>query len=332
MGSNWTDPVNGYAPYIDLSSWVDYHLHQTLVFNVDALRISAYFNKPRSGPIVQGPLWDFDRSFGTRTSDDGRGFNPRLWRSAEMDGGTDMFNPGSTFNNPWYGRLFLDPDFFQHWIDRYQQLRQSIYSLTNLMTQIDCYGDQVREATTREYARWTGSGSSDTSPRSGAVNADGMTYVFPTPGTWQGEINFTKWWFSNRLDFMDSNFLNPPVFSTNAGPIPAGYLLTITAPTREANSTIYYTLDGTDPRLPGGSRQPRRPLEPQHGDSHAHHQRSRLCPRLECKPPQPDRFGKPAAFQPLVRAAGGHVLHRYAALAYYGTHVRPASAARRQHQ
>ena len=43
--------------------------------------------------------------------------------------------------------LFLDPDFFQHWIDRYQQLRKSVYSLTNLMTQIDCYGDQVREAT-----------------------------------------------------------------------------------------------------------------------------------------------------------------------------------------
>jgi hypothetical protein len=255
-GPNWTDPVNGYAPYIDMSSWIDYHLHQTLVFNVDALRISAFFYKPRNGPIVQGPLWDFDRCFGTRTSDDGRAFNPRLWRSGEMDGGTDMFNPGNTFNNPWYGRLFLDPDFFQHWIDRYQQLRQGVYSLTNLMTRIDCYGDQVRAATPREYARWAGSGSSDTTPRSGAVTADGMTYVFPTPGTWQGEINFTKWWFSNRVDFMDANFLNPPIFSTNAGPIPSGYTLAITAPTREANSTVYYTLDGTDPRLPGGAVNP----------------------------------------------------------------------------
>ena len=48
-------------PYIDLDSWIDYHLHQTLVFNADALRISAYFYKPRDGKIVQGPLWDFDR-------------------------------------------------------------------------------------------------------------------------------------------------------------------------------------------------------------------------------------------------------------------------------
>ena len=120
-------------------------------------------------------MWDFDRCFGTRTSDDGRAFNPRLWRSGEMDGGTDMFNPGNTFNNPWYGQLFLDPDFFQHWIDRYQQLRRGVYSLTNLTTRIDFYGDQVRAATSREYARWAGSGGSDTTPRSGAVNADGMT-------------------------------------------------------------------------------------------------------------------------------------------------------------
>jgi CotH protein/lamin tail-like protein/Ig-like domain-containing protein/chitobiase/beta-hexosaminidase-like protein len=253
---NWTNAVTGYAPYMDMSSWIDYHLHQTLVFNVDALRISAYFYKPRSGSIVQGPLWDFDRCFGTRTSDDGRGFNPRLWRSAEMDGGTDMFNAGNTFNNPWYGRLFTDPDFWQRWIDRYQELRNSTYSLSNLMAQIDYFGNQVREATTREYPRWAGSGASDTTPRSGPVTADGMTYTFPTPGTWQGEIDFTKWWFSNRVDFMDTNFLNPPAFSSSGGGILPGFPLTITAATRETNSIIYYTLDGTDPRLPGGGISP----------------------------------------------------------------------------
>ncbi len=256
-GPNWTNPATGYPAYLDVDSWIDYHLHQTLVFNVDALRISAYFYKPRDGKLVQGPLWDFDRAFGTRTADDGRGFNPRLWRSLSMDGGTDMFNPGNTFNNPWYSVLFKDPDFWQRWIDRYQELRKTTYHLTNLMARIDYYGNQVREATTREYARWRGSGASDTTPRSGPFTADGMAYVFPTPGTWQGEIDFTKYWFSNRVDFMDTNFLNPPVFSSNGGAITSGFTLTITAPTLEPNSTIYYTLDGTDPRLPGGAASPK---------------------------------------------------------------------------
>jgi hypothetical protein len=254
MGANWTNPVTGYAPYIDMSSWIDYHLHQTFVFNADMLRISSYFYKPRSGPIVQGPLWDFDRAF--CDSNDGRGFNPRRWRSGDGDGGTDPFNPCNTFENPWYGRMFRDPDFWQRWIDRYQELRTGVYHLTNLMERIDYYGEQVREATAREYARWRGSGGSDTSPRAGTMSADGFTYSFPVPGTWQGELDFVKYWFSNRVAFFDSNFLNPPTFSTNGGLVPSGYPMTITASTVEANSTIYYTLDGTDPRLPGGGVNP----------------------------------------------------------------------------
>ena len=261
-GPNWTNPISGYGPFIDLNSWVDYHLHQTLVFNVDALRISTYFYKPRNAPIVQGPLWDFDRSFGTCTSDDQRGFNPRRWRSAAMDGGTDMFNPGNTFNNPWYGVLFTNPDFWQSWIDRYQDLRRTVYSTSNIMFLIDYFGDQVREAAPRDAARWAaaangGDDSSDTSPRSGTVSGDGLTYTFPTPGTYQGELDFAKYWFSNRLDFVDTNFLNPPAFSSNGGAITSGFTLTVTAATRESNSAIYYTLDGTDPRLPGGAVSPK---------------------------------------------------------------------------
>ena len=253
-GPDWTDPVTGYAAYIDLDSWIDYHLHQTFVFNADMLRISSYFYKPRNGKLVQGPLWDFDRAFAD--ANDGRGYNPRLWRSVTPDYGTDPFNPGNTFANPWYSVLFTDPDFWQKWIDRYQELRGNVYSLSNLYARIDYFGNQVREATAREYARWGGSGGSDTTPRSGQQCADNLCYTFPTPGTWQGEINFTKYWFSNRVDFMDSEFLNPPVFSSGGGAIAPGFILTVAASTREANSTIYYTTDGSDPRLAGGSISP----------------------------------------------------------------------------
>lgn len=258
-GRDWTNPATGYAAYIDRPSWIDYHLHQEFVFCVDMLRLSAYFQKPRGGPLVQGPLWDFDRSAGTGGPmvGDNRGFNPRLWRSNDSDGGTDPFNSGNTFNNPWYGRLFLDPDFFQQWIDRYQALRRNIYSLSNLTAQIDFFARQAVEAALRDAARWSGSGNSDTSPRSGLVSGDGYTYRFPTPGTYQGEVNFLKTWYTNRVDFMDTNFLHPPVFSSQGGLVAFGYGLTIDASTREANSRIYYTLDGTDPRLPGGAVSPR---------------------------------------------------------------------------
>ena len=56
-------------------------------------------------------------------STDGRDANPRVWSS---DGGTDFF--GYT----WWNRLFLDPDFFQMYIDRYQELRGLQFSTPSL--------------------------------------------------------------------------------------------------------------------------------------------------------------------------------------------------------
>jgi hypothetical protein len=45
--------------------------------------------------------------------------------------------------------------------------------------------------------------------------------------------------------------INPPTFNQNGGPVSVGFNLTMTNP--NGSGTIYYTLDGADPRLPGGS-------------------------------------------------------------------------------
>jgi hypothetical protein len=244
----WTNPVTGYSIYMDTPSWIDCHLHQVFVFNVDMFRLSAYLYKPRNGRIVQGPLWDIDRSFGTGgDSGDNRAFNPLIWHADDGSSG---------FNTVWYDRLFRDPDFFQKWIDRYQQLRQTVYSWTNLTTQIDYFSSQVRDAARRDASRWIGSGASDTSPRSGRVTGNGFTYAFPIPGIYQGEVDFVKTWFANRLQFMDTNLLAAPVLSVNGGIVGVGQTLGLTASTREAGSLIYFTLNGTDPRLPGGGISP----------------------------------------------------------------------------
>src|SRR6185436_7255612 len=110
-GADFRDPERGYRQYIDTDSWIDHHILNVVMFNVDALRLSAYFYKPRNGRITMGPVWDFDR---TQGSTDGRDCNARTWRSTAGDLGTDFFN------YPWWGRLFTDPDFWQRWIDRYQ--------------------------------------------------------------------------------------------------------------------------------------------------------------------------------------------------------------------
>ena len=122
-GPNWTNPVTGYAAWVDVDQWINFHIHEVVTFNLDCFRLSGFFYKPRNGKIMQGPCWDYDR---TQGSTDSRDFNPFVWHSTVADYGTDFFNPGNTFSNPWYGRMFNDPDFWQRWIDTYQRLRDTV--------------------------------------------------------------------------------------------------------------------------------------------------------------------------------------------------------------
>ena len=254
---SYADPVTGYAAYIDVDSWIDHHIMQALAFNVDAFRLSGYFFKDRDKKIEMGPNWDFDRSQGTGgPSGDNRAFNPRLWRvQATGDQGSDLFGVGpSNLPTPvWWSLLFRDPEFWQKWIDRWTLLRQDVFSTNQLLARVDALANQVREAQPRTVARWAGQGPSDLTPRSGTVSANGYSFNFGSGVGYQAEVDFLKQWFADRVDFMDTNFVRPPAFSTNAGPVTPSYPLVLTS---APGATIYYTLDGTDPRLSGGGVSP----------------------------------------------------------------------------
>lgn len=225
-GPNFTDPVVGYRAYVDVPSWIDHSLLNVLTFNVDALRLSAWFYKPREGKLHFGPLWDFDRALG---STDGRDSNPRIWRAATGDRGTDFFN------YPWWGRMFQDPDFWQAWIDRYQELRQTHFSIAGLNALVNELTDPLREAQVREVARWSAH-----RPRGGSYDA---------------EINLLKTWLAARINFMDTNFLDRPTLTHPGGPVQPGTVVAVSRAAK-AGSRLYYTLDGSDPRLPGGGFSP----------------------------------------------------------------------------
>jgi hypothetical protein len=213
-GPNWKDPVQGYRAYIDVDSWIDFHVLEVLSGNVDALTYSTFFYKPRAGKITYGPHWDFDRALG---STDYRDAEPRRW------------NTGRFFHAPWWGRLFSDPDFWQLWVDRWQDLRRSTFSETNLFGLIDRLTDEVRDAQPREVKRWG---------------------LEPRGGTYQSEIDWMKNWLSQRIDFIDAQFVQPPRLSQAGGPVPAGFQFTLSGPD---DATLYYTLDGSDPRLAQGT-------------------------------------------------------------------------------
>lgn len=221
-GPNAKDPVQGYRAFADVPSWIDHHLLNVLTFNVDALRLSAYFFKPRNGRIQFGPLWDFDRSL---RSTDGRDLNPRTWRATDQDQGTDFFN------YPWWDRMFRDLEFYQQYIDRYEELRLTHFGNTNMFRLVDELAGQVRQAQPREFRRWKVS----------------------SRGGYEGEVRDLKKWLTNRLDFIDGQFVRPPAMTFLLSGVSRGVEVSFDMRT---NATIYYTLDGTDPRAVGGGVQP----------------------------------------------------------------------------
>lgn len=222
-GPNFADPVTGFRAYLNEPAAIDHHLLNVLAFNVDALRLSGFMHKPRDGKLTFGPIWDFDRALG---STDGRDSNPWVWRAETGDRGTDFFN------YTWWNRFFADLEFFQSYIDRWQELRRTTFSTANIYGVIDAYAAELAEAQPREHARWG---------------------VPPRGGSYAGEIAHTKQWLADRIAFMESQFVAPPALNRESGQIAAGFQLQITQP---GAGTIYFTLDGSDPRAPGGGVAP----------------------------------------------------------------------------
>jgi hypothetical protein len=236
MYASLTDrnPETGYTQYIDVLSWIDHHILNVLPMNVDAFRLSGYFFKDRGGKFEMGPIWDFDRSM---ESTDGRDDRPDVW-----DGPPDStvyFKPDS--RHPWWGILFEDPNFMQQWIDRWYELRKGVLSDQNISATIDALAAQITEAQVRNFERWT------LRPRSGSGYNSGKL-----DGTWRGEVEHLKAWLLDRAHWIDRQFIAPPTIDPSSERVPMG------TPIRMANDdgAIYYMLDGSDPRLPGGAVHP----------------------------------------------------------------------------
>ena len=218
------DPVSGYASRAEVDSFVDHHLLNTSMKNVDAFRLSAYFFKDRRGKINAGPLWDFDRSM---DSTDDRDDKSDTWcgdKNPLGDQGTDFFG------DPWYARMFRDGNFGQRWIDRWEELRKGALSPAAAGGEIDRQAAELMEAAPRNFERWPGRA--------------------PRFGGWNGEVEHLRTWLLHRMAWMDGRFTRPPAASLPGGRVTAGTTVSLTSPSLvKPGVRIFYTLDGIDPRL-----------------------------------------------------------------------------------
>lgn len=215
--------TRNYLNFIEPISWADHNLFNMFAMNVDALRLSAYFLKDRGRRMEGGPLWDFDRSANSTDSRDNT-FN--AWY-----GTGDATN---YFTYAWWQYLFADPEFRQTYVDRWHTLRRGTLANANIQSILDSFLAEFRtndsdNPSTRDYARWYGSATSNHLPT---------------------EVANMKSWLLSRAAWIDSQLGTAPTASRPPGPVTQGQTVALTVP---SGTTVYYTLDGSDPRMPGGA-------------------------------------------------------------------------------
>jgi hypothetical protein len=265
--------ATGYAQYIDVLSFVDHHILVELAKNVDGFLLSTYLFKDRLGKINMGPIWDYNGSLGgadyicnwdpngwLHQADDAECcptetccIQDSCWRYRLSEGGCEDDELPNHYR--WYERLFEDPEFLLKYADRWFDLREDLFSTTNMIADIN---DNVVALTTdvagsdpveRNYNRWLVLESELWPNYYDNCWASGATYM--------DYVNWMKSWLTTRLNWMDSaidaNYGDtPPVINLNGSPADQGGYANVGDSVTITGGTIYYTLDGNDPRNHGG--------------------------------------------------------------------------------
>jgi hypothetical protein len=185
--STFNDPVNGYARFIDVPSFVDFFLVNEIGRNVDGYRISTFFHKDRDsrgGKLFAGPVWDFNLAFG----------------NADYYGGSNRGGYQIDFAIPtdgaqvpaWWSKLVRDSTFAAALNARWQVLRAGVLHTDSLFHAIDTTVALLGEAQGRNYSRWPILG----------------TYVWPNAFvgvSYTSEIDYLKTWMLERFAWLDEH-------------------------------------------------------------------------------------------------------------------------------
>lgn len=189
-GPDFDDPEDGYLPYIDLRSFIDFMIVNEISKNVDGYRISTFLHKERAsegGKLKAGPLWDFNLAWGNANYCQGG------WTSGWEIYFNDVCGGGGDLNNPfWWNRLVEDPEYTHALNCRWQELRMTTLHTDSIIAFIDEMEIYLEDAADRNFQRWPVLG----------------TYVWPNNfigDTYAEEMDYLRDWATERLEWMDDN-------------------------------------------------------------------------------------------------------------------------------
>ncbi len=183
------DPVTGYRSFINVESFIDFMLMQELGRTVDGYRSSSFMYKDKDskgGRLTCGPMWDFNFSYGN--ADYCEAFNIKGWQyNFTQVCSNFLIDPPE-----WWPRLLQDTTFADELQCRWQYLRSTVLAQSNIENWIDSTALYLNEAQTRNFIRWP-------------ILGDFVPFNYFIGQTYQEEIDYLKWWFKARSEYMDVN-------------------------------------------------------------------------------------------------------------------------------
>jgi len=229
-----------YTDLLDPRSCIERQVIQELTKNMDAR--STFLYKDRYEPLKFGPVWDYNYALGNTDigwtwCKDCFGacpcYSPEGWA-------TFYYAMNNNRTMGWWSRFKEDPDYWQYWIDRWAELRRDILSTESILSEMDALYEMLKEPAARNFERWPVLN----------LHTRGNSFWGTTqnPHTYEEEVTWLQDWLMVRLAWLDSQFHSSPDFNQDGGLIEKGFPLELTNP--NPSGTIYYTLDGTDPRVP----------------------------------------------------------------------------------
>ena len=187
--SDFSKDGKKYTEYLDIDSAIDYILICELLKNVDGYRISTYMYKDKGGKLKIGPVWDFNLAMGN--ADYCEGGNPEGW---QFD--FNYLCPWDAWvNHFWWKRFFEDDEFTERFKERYEELKENVFSKESIIERIDSLDSALGDAADRNFAQYDILGE----------------YIWPNRfvgETHPQEIQYLKGWFDERIDFIDEKIAN----------------------------------------------------------------------------------------------------------------------------
>ena len=191
MGSNFTDPDNGWQKYIDIESFAKAYIVNELTKNIDGnMRKSSFITKEKGKKLEMYHLWDYDLTLGNcNYLDDefGATDGPEGWFIKDFS--CNYWTHGWNHTN-WYTRLTDDPAFCAKVKEIWDKHHQELSSIPDF---IDVKAMIMEDAQKRNFKRWD------------ILN----TSVWPNvvvKGTYAGEVEYLKDYYTKRFRWLDGQF------------------------------------------------------------------------------------------------------------------------------